>query len=69
MNADDATWAMTHLWWLSDRTPEIDPYSPDQSKLDANRARVLQVADGSCPATASRSASSGSARRVIRAGR
>ena len=36
---------MTHLWWLSDRTPEIDPYSPDQSKLDFHRARVLEAAD------------------------
>ena len=46
---------MTHLWWLSDRTPEIDPYSPDQSKLDANRARCSRSQTSSCRATASRS--------------
>ena len=45
VTADDGTWEMTHLWWLSDRTPEIDPYSPDQAKLDFHRARVLEVAD------------------------
>ena len=55
---------MTHLWWLSDRTPEIDPYSPDQSKLDANRPGSSRRQTSSCPATASRSASSGRAQRV-----
>lgn len=49
VSAEDGTWAMTHLWWLSDRTPEIDPYSPDQAKLDANRIRVLEVADWVVP--------------------
>ena len=25
VEADDAVYAMTHLWWTPDRTPEIDP--------------------------------------------
>lgn len=45
VEADDAVHVMTHLWWRSDRTPEIDPYSPDQASLEAQRARVLAVAD------------------------
>ena len=43
--ADDGTYALTHLWWSADRTPEIDPYAPDQAVLEAQRARVLAVAD------------------------
>jgi glyoxylase-like metal-dependent hydrolase (beta-lactamase superfamily II) len=43
--ADDGVYALTHLWWRQDRTPEIDPYAPDQAVLDAQRARVLAVAD------------------------
>jgi glyoxylase-like metal-dependent hydrolase (beta-lactamase superfamily II) len=43
--ADDATYAMTHLWWHQDRTPQIDPYSSDQAILDANRERVLAAVD------------------------
>ena len=45
VEADDAVYAMTHLWWRQDRTPEADPYAPDQAILDAQRARVLAVAD------------------------
>jgi glyoxylase-like metal-dependent hydrolase (beta-lactamase superfamily II) len=45
VEADDAVYAMTHLWWREDRTPELDPYSPDQEALDAGRARVLAAAD------------------------
>ena len=45
VHADDAVYALTHLWWRQDRTPEIDPYSPDQAALEANRARVLTVAE------------------------
>ena len=43
--ADDGVYALTHLWWSADRTPEIDPYAPDQAVLEAQRARVLAVAD------------------------
>lgn len=45
VHADDAVYATTHMWWHSDRTPAIDPYSPDQAMLDRNRERVLAVAD------------------------
>ena len=45
VRAADAVYAMTHLWWFSDRTPEIDPYSPDQAELERNRARVLEAVD------------------------
>ena len=45
VEADDGVYAMTHLWWRSDRSPELDPYCPDQAVLDRNRARVLAAAD------------------------
>jgi glyoxylase-like metal-dependent hydrolase (beta-lactamase superfamily II) len=45
VHADDAVYALTHLWWRADRTPEEDPYAPDPDVLRANRARVLAVAD------------------------
>jgi glyoxylase-like metal-dependent hydrolase (beta-lactamase superfamily II) len=45
VETDDGIYALTHLWWLTDRTPEIDPYAPDQAVLDAQRERVLAVAD------------------------
>lgn len=45
VEADDAVYAMTHLWWRADRTPEIDPLGDDQAKIEKGRARVLAVAD------------------------
>jgi len=45
VEADDGVYAMTHLWWRADRTPEIDPYAPDQAVLDASRGRVLAAVD------------------------
>jgi glyoxylase-like metal-dependent hydrolase (beta-lactamase superfamily II) len=45
VEADDGVYALTHLWWRTDRTPEIDPYAPDQSVLVEQRERVLAVAD------------------------
>jgi glyoxylase-like metal-dependent hydrolase (beta-lactamase superfamily II) len=45
VEADDAIYAMTHLWWLSDMTPVVDPYAPDQEILEQNRKRVLAKAD------------------------
>ncbi len=45
VEADDAVYAMTHLWWHSDRTPEIDPFASDQEALERGRARVLAAAD------------------------
>jgi glyoxylase-like metal-dependent hydrolase (beta-lactamase superfamily II) len=37
--------AFTHLWWRSDRTPEVDPYSLDAAELARNRRRVLEGVD------------------------
>lgn len=45
VEADDAVYAMTHLWWREDRTPEIDPLGDDQAAIELGRARVLAVAD------------------------
>jgi glyoxylase-like metal-dependent hydrolase (beta-lactamase superfamily II) len=36
--------ACTHAWWRADRTPEIDPYAPDQSVLEMSRRRILELA-------------------------
>lgn len=45
VEADDGVYALTHLWWHADRTPERDPFATDQALLEAHRARVLEVAD------------------------
>jgi glyoxylase-like metal-dependent hydrolase (beta-lactamase superfamily II) len=45
VRADDGVYALTHLWWRQDRTPEIDPVAPDQAILETQRARVLAIAD------------------------
>jgi glyoxylase-like metal-dependent hydrolase (beta-lactamase superfamily II) len=45
VEADDAVYAMTHLWWHADRTPAIDPVAHDQVAIEAGRARVLAIAD------------------------
>jgi glyoxylase-like metal-dependent hydrolase (beta-lactamase superfamily II) len=45
VEADDAVYAMTHLWWHGDRTPEIDPFAVDQGLIETHRARVLDAAD------------------------
>jgi glyoxylase-like metal-dependent hydrolase (beta-lactamase superfamily II) len=45
VEADDAVYAMTHLWWREDRTPEVDPLGADQAQIEAGRARVLAAAD------------------------
>jgi glyoxylase-like metal-dependent hydrolase (beta-lactamase superfamily II) len=49
VDADDGRWAMTHLWWRTDRTPEIDPLAVDQAALERNRARVLAAVDWVVP--------------------
>jgi glyoxylase-like metal-dependent hydrolase (beta-lactamase superfamily II) len=43
--ADDATYALTHLWWFADRTPEVDPLGADQAAIETGRARVLAAVD------------------------
>lgn len=45
VEADDAVYAMTHLWWREDRTPEVDPLGKDQARIEAGRARILAAAD------------------------
>lgn len=45
VEADDGIYAMTHLWWGADRSPEIDPYAVDQAALEAGRLRVLAAVD------------------------
>jgi glyoxylase-like metal-dependent hydrolase (beta-lactamase superfamily II) len=45
VEADDAVYAMTHLWWREDRTPEADPLAWDQAAIERHRARVLAAAD------------------------
>jgi glyoxylase-like metal-dependent hydrolase (beta-lactamase superfamily II) len=45
VEADDAVYAMTHLWWHADRTPAIDPFASDPEALECHRRRVLEVAD------------------------
>ena len=45
VTADDSVYAMTHLWWREDRTPEIDPLGDDQAAIERGRARVLAAAD------------------------
>jgi glyoxylase-like metal-dependent hydrolase (beta-lactamase superfamily II) len=45
VEADDATYAMTHVWWHADRTPALDPVAFDQAALEGARQRILAVAD------------------------
>jgi glyoxylase-like metal-dependent hydrolase (beta-lactamase superfamily II) len=45
VEADDGVYAMTHLWWRADRTPEIDPLADDQAAIEVGRARILATAD------------------------
>jgi glyoxylase-like metal-dependent hydrolase (beta-lactamase superfamily II) len=45
VDADDGVYAMTHLWWRTDRTPAHDPYCTDQALLNFHRERVLAAAD------------------------
>jgi glyoxylase-like metal-dependent hydrolase (beta-lactamase superfamily II) len=45
VDAADGVYALTHLWWHTDRTPEIDPLGADQDAIERNRARVLAAAD------------------------
>ena len=45
VEADDGVYAMTHLWWGPDRTPDIDPVASDQAALERGRERVLAAAD------------------------
>ena len=37
VRADDAIYALTHLWWYADRTPEVDPLGSDQDAIERGR--------------------------------
>jgi glyoxylase-like metal-dependent hydrolase (beta-lactamase superfamily II) len=45
VSAEDGVYAMTHLWWMNDRSPEVDPLGWDQPAIERGRDRVLAVAD------------------------
>lgn len=45
VEADEATYALTHLWWKGDRTPVIDPLAWNQAAIERGRVRVLAAAD------------------------
>lgn len=45
VEADDAVYALTHLWWRADRTPAIDPLAWDQAAIERGRKRVLDAVD------------------------
>ena len=45
VEADDAVYAMTHLWWRGDRSPDVDPLAWDQAAIERGRARVLAAVD------------------------
>jgi glyoxylase-like metal-dependent hydrolase (beta-lactamase superfamily II) len=45
VNADGGVHALTHLWWRSDRSPQVDPFASDQELLEFHRSRVLEAVD------------------------
>jgi glyoxylase-like metal-dependent hydrolase (beta-lactamase superfamily II) len=45
VDAGDGVYAMTHLWWREDRTPEIDPLGVDQEAIERGRERILAAVD------------------------
>ena len=45
VDAASGRYAFTHLWWRSDRTPEVDPYATDPATLTRNRQRLLEGVD------------------------
>ncbi|MES2209978.1 MAG: MBL fold metallo-hydrolase [Chloroflexota bacterium] len=45
IEADDAVYALTHLWWKADRTPVVDPLGSDQAAIEHGRGRVLAAVD------------------------
>ncbi len=45
VEADDGVYAMTHLWWREDRTPDVDPLGVNQEAIERGRARILAAAD------------------------
>ena len=65
VEADDGVYAMTHLWWYADRTPEVDPLGADQAAIVSAAARGCSPRPtSSSPATARRSGFADPDRRV-----
>ena len=44
VRAEDAVYALTHLWWRGDRSPDVDPLAWDQGALERSRERDLALA-------------------------
>lgn len=49
VETDDGTYVLTHLWWMPDLTPEIDPLAWNQEELEKNRKTILEIADWIVP--------------------
>lgn len=45
----DGVYAITHAWWQSDMTPEVDPYAEAPNKLTESREDILGRADWIIP--------------------
>jgi glyoxylase-like metal-dependent hydrolase (beta-lactamase superfamily II) len=45
----EGIYVLTHLWWLSDMTPEQDPLAWDQGKLEEGRNKIVAIADWIIP--------------------
>ena len=57
VDAEDGVYAMTHLWWRTDRTPVIDPYCLGPRRCSTSTASASSpLPTSSSRATASRSA-------------
>ena len=53
VEADDGVYAMTHLWWHADRSPDLDPYRDDQARSSRRVAPGCWASPtSSSPATA-----------------
>lgn len=49
VETSDGTYALTHLWWFSDMTPQEDPLASSQSDLEKSRKKILEMADWIIP--------------------
>ena len=64
VEADDAVYALTHLWWHSDRTPEIDPFASTRPTSSAAARGSSRPPTSSSRATGRRSGSASSPPRA-----
>lgn len=49
VETDQGTYVLTHLWAFADIQPGEDPLAWSQASLDANREKILQIADWIIP--------------------